>query len=223
MLLEYWILVHCRFNNFFYVYCKGKTPLLFFCSFCCCLLKEGWTLKDVQQFAIWGLVAYKLIGYKKPRVSKILSTKVYTLSPFYFPSLQKQSPLLFYKKVVLKYFAIITEKHLFWGLFLIKLQAFSPATLLKRNSNTAAFLSVFQNFKEHLFRRTSANGCSCSLLEVDYFAIYCTHSTLIHFTVYVNLYRRWAALYIFIYMWIYTDDEQLCIFLFAIAPWQEIR
>ena len=44
------------------------------------------------------------------------------------------------KKTFLKYFAIITRKHLFWGLFLIKLQAFSPATLLKRNSNRAAFL-----------------------------------------------------------------------------------
>ena len=48
------------------------------------------------------------------------------------------------------------------------------------------------------FLRTSANGCFCSPLEVDYFAIYWTHLTLIHFTLYVNLYRRWAALYIFI-------------------------
>ena len=146
MLLRYWILVHCRFNNFFYVYCKGKTPLFFICSFYCCLVTEGWTLKVVQQFSIRGLVAYKLIADKKPSVSKRLSAKVYTLSLFYFTLLQKQSPVLFYKKVVLKYFTIITEKHLFWGLFLIKLQAFSPATLLKRNSNTAAFLWILQNF-----------------------------------------------------------------------------
>ena len=44
------------------------------------------------------------------------------------------------KKTFLKYFAIITRKHLFWGLFLITLQAFSPATLSKTNSNTAALL-----------------------------------------------------------------------------------
>ena len=50
------------------------------------------------------------------------------------------------KKTFLKYFAIITRKHLFWGLFLIKLQAFSPATLWKRNSNRAAFLWILQNF-----------------------------------------------------------------------------
>ena len=127
---------------------------------------------------------------KKPSVSKRLSPKVSRLSPFYFTSLQKQSPVLFYKNVVLKYFAIITEKHLFWCLFLIKLQVVSPATLLKRNSDTAAFLWILRNFSEHLFRRTFANGSFCSLIEVDYFASYCTHSTLIHFTLYVNLYRR---------------------------------
>ena len=97
-------------------------------------------MKVVQQFAIRALVAYKLTAYKKPSVSKRLSAEVYILLPFCFTSLQKQSSVLFYKKVVYKYFAIITEKHLFWGLFLIKLQALSPATLLKRNSNTAAFL-----------------------------------------------------------------------------------
>ena len=146
MLLRYWILVHCRFNNFFYVYCKGKTPLFFICSFYCCLVKEGWILKVDQQFSIRGLVAYKLIAYKKPSVSKRLSAKLYTLSPFYFSSLQKQSPLLFYKNAILKCFAIITEKHLFWGLFLIQLQTFSSATLSKRNSNTAAFLWILRNF-----------------------------------------------------------------------------
>ena len=138
MLLRYWILMHCRFSNIFYVYCKGKTPLFFICSFYCCLVKEGWTLKVVRQFSIRGLV-----DYKKPSVSKRLSAKVYTLSPFYFTSLQKQSPVLFYKKVVLKYFAVITEKHLLWGLLL---QFFGPATLLKRNSNTAAFLWILRNF-----------------------------------------------------------------------------
>ena len=131
--------MHCRFNNPFYVYCKGKTPRFFICRFCCCLVKEGWTLKVVQQFAIRGLVAYEMIVSKKPSVSKRLSAKVYTLPPFYFTSLQKQSPVLFCKKVALKYFAIITENHWFWGLFLIKFQTFSPATWLKRNSNTAAF------------------------------------------------------------------------------------
>ena len=38
--------------------------------------------------------------------------------------LQKQAPELFYKKTVLKNFAIFTGKYLFWSLFLIGLQLF---------------------------------------------------------------------------------------------------
>ena len=47
---------------------------------------------------------------------------------------------MFIKIEVLKIFAIYTEKDLRWSLFLIKLQAFMPATLLKRNYNIDAFL-----------------------------------------------------------------------------------
>ena len=43
--------------------------------------------------------------------------------------------------------------------FLIIMQAFSPATLLKRDSKTGAFLWILRNFSEHLFWRTSVNGC----------------------------------------------------------------
>ena len=46
----------------------------------------------------------------------------------------------FFKIGVLKSFAIFKEKHLSWSLFLIKLQAFTHATLLKRDSYTSAFL-----------------------------------------------------------------------------------
>ena len=49
------------------------------------------------------------------------------------------------KKCVLKNFAIFTGKHLRWSLSLIKLQAFSPAALLKRDSNTGVFLCIMQN------------------------------------------------------------------------------
>ena len=42
---------------------------------------------------------------------------------------QKQPPVAFYKKVVLKNFAIFTGKHLRWGFFLTKLQAFRLPTL----------------------------------------------------------------------------------------------
>ena len=39
-------------------------------------------------------------------------------------------------KAVLKNFAILIERHPCWSLFLIKLQAFRSATLIKRDSNT---------------------------------------------------------------------------------------
>ena len=44
------------------------------------------------------------------------------------------------EKAVLNNFAIFAGKHLPCSLFLIKLQAFRPATLLKNDSNTGVFL-----------------------------------------------------------------------------------
>ena len=53
---------------------------------------------------------------------------------------KEEPPEEFYKKGVVKNFAIFTEKHLCWSLFLIKLQAYRPATLLKRDYNEEVFL-----------------------------------------------------------------------------------
>ena len=53
---------------------------------------------------------------------------------------QKQPPEVFCKKGVRKNFANFSGKNLCWSLFLITLQVFRPATLLKRYSNTDAFL-----------------------------------------------------------------------------------
>ena len=44
------------------------------------------------------------------------------------------------KKSILKNFSNFSGKHLCWSLVLIKLQAFRPATLLKRDSNTGVIL-----------------------------------------------------------------------------------
>ena len=60
---------------------------------------------------------------------------------------------MFFKKFVLKTFAIFTGKHPCGSPFLIKLQA-RPATLLKRDSNGSVFLWILQNFKQQLFYRT---------------------------------------------------------------------
>ena len=61
------------------------------------------------------------------------------------------------KKTLLTSFAIFTGKQLCWRFFLIKLQAFRPAILLKRDSNTGVFLCIlriFIFFEKHL--RTAA-------------------------------------------------------------------
>ena len=58
-------------------------------------------------------------------------------SAYYRNSLQR----CFIKKTVLKNFVIFTGKHLCWSLFLLRLQVFRT------------------NFYEHIFWRTSANGC----------------------------------------------------------------
>ena len=57
---------------------------------------------------------------------------------------------MFYKKAVLKNFAIFTGKHLCWGLFIKKLQTFRPATLLKRDF--CEYSEIFKNnyFEENL-------------------------------------------------------------------------
>ena len=56
------------------------------------------------------------------------------------------------KKAVLKNLAILIGKHLCWSLFLINLQAYKPATLLQRDSNTGVFLWILKNFKNLYFK-----------------------------------------------------------------------
>ena len=60
----------------------------------------------------------------------------------------------FFKITTLEKFAIFTREHLCWSLFVMKLQPWRPAFLLKRDSNTVVFLSIFQNLLEQLFYST---------------------------------------------------------------------
>ena len=59
---------------------------------------------------------------------------------------QKQPLGLFCKKGVLWNFANFTGNQLCWSLYLIELQAFRPAALLKRDSGTDVFLRNLENF-----------------------------------------------------------------------------
>ena len=47
---------------------QEKLHFSLICSFYCCLVKEGWVLKVVHQFAIWGLAAFRRATYKKINV-----------------------------------------------------------------------------------------------------------------------------------------------------------
>ena len=57
-------------------------------------------------------------------------------------NIHRKTPVLesLYDKVADLNFTKFIGKHLCWGLFLIKLQAFRPTTLLKNDSNTYIFL-----------------------------------------------------------------------------------
>ena len=57
--------------------------------------------------------------------------------------LQKQPFIDVFQRGVLKNFAILIRKHLCWSLFLIRLQAFRPATLLKRDTLKQMFFCNF--------------------------------------------------------------------------------
>ena len=53
---------------------------------------------------------------------------------------------MFFKISLLENFSDFTLKHLWWSFFLIKLQLWRLAILLKRNSNTGVFLSILRSF-----------------------------------------------------------------------------
>ena len=60
-----WILGYCRLNIYFTFFIKEKLHFSLICNFGCCLVKEVWALKVALQFAIRGIVAYKLVAHKK--------------------------------------------------------------------------------------------------------------------------------------------------------------
>ena len=82
---------------------------------------------------------------------------------FFFNTSEAVTIGVLWKKVFLKIWQYpqktVDWKHLCWGLVLIKLQVFRPATLLKRDYNTGVFLWIQSNFQECLFWRISTNGC----------------------------------------------------------------
>ena len=93
-------------------------------------------------------------------------------------AIQRQSTEMFYKKAVLKDFAMFTGNQLCWSLFIIKLQAFRPTVLLKILQhrcfpvNVTKFLrrAFFQNICKrcfslsyHIWGRHSFSSSECLL------------------------------------------------------------
>ena len=65
---------------------------------------------------------------------------------------------------VKKLFLKLSQKHLYWSLFLIKLQVFRPATLLKRDYNTVFSCEISEIFKNTFFEeylRTTGSHGTC--------------------------------------------------------------
>ena len=65
--------------------------------------------------------------------------------------LQSSRSQIFFKIGVIKNFSNFTGKYLCWSIFLIKLQTWRPAALLRRGSNTGVFLEIDEIFKNTFF------------------------------------------------------------------------
>ena len=94
------------------------------------------------------------IFYQKFIRTAILSKSLRAGVAVYLEDLQKQPPQVFYKKAVLKNFALFTGKNLCWSLILLK--TFRPTILLIRYRcfpvNISKFLrtSILKNIHERL-------------------------------------------------------------------------
>ena len=81
-----------------------------------------------------------------PNILKWQDCKIFTkLVPSQTPS-RSSHRRCSVEKGVLKNLRNFTGKHLCWSLFLIKLQTFRPATLLRRETKTGFFLWNLRNF-----------------------------------------------------------------------------
>ena len=118
---------------------------------------------------------------------------------------------MFFKIGVLRNFAIFTGKHLHLSNFLIKLQAFKPATLLKRDSNTGVFLLILWNFKEHFFRRTPPDDCFWRKLDTT------TYNAIVFLTKF-PLRMLWI-----LKKWTFVSDKSKKLFVFACLSQKSVK
>ena len=79
---------------------------------------------------------------------------------------------IFFKIIVRKNFAIFTRKHLCWRLFLIKLQVFRPATLLKRDFKDRCFPVNIAKFLRTAFSRNTDGRLLLEMSDVKLQKLY---------------------------------------------------
>ena len=89
-------------------------------------------LQTYKHIVFVVLVCYEVTVWEKSWVSPVLC---YDSDKF-----NSSRSQMFFKISALKNFAIFTGKHLCGSFILTKLQAFRPATLLKKDSHTGVFL-----------------------------------------------------------------------------------
>ena len=109
----------------------------------CSVLEINICLLDLQEIIIYKTIKKTFTAIYKGHFN-------WDSNPF-----QKKPPEVFYKKDVLKSFAIFSGKHLCWSLFLIKLKVFRSATFLKRDSSTGDFLWILWNLSEMCYYQFS--------------------------------------------------------------------
>ena len=93
-------------------------------------------------------VAYKSVAFKKACKLKICFKRIC------FWTTRSKPPEVFYKIGYSYKYRNIYRKDLCWSLLLIKLQAWKPAALLKRYSNTSVFLWIGKVFFCEIFTNT---------------------------------------------------------------------
>ena len=96
---------------------------------------------------VWGLwtsitkisfLCYFGPGRSRQRCTRLFSCKKMTKS-------RSSRSQMFFKKGVVKNFAIFSGKYLRWSLSLMKLLCWRPVTLWKRDCNTGVFLWIMRN------------------------------------------------------------------------------
>ena len=124
----------------------------------------------------------RIIRKEKIHLWELLSEVVVRLTTA--SALEETTVHIYYFKIaIVKYFAILTSKHLCWSLFLINLQV----VRLKRDCNTVSFLWILQSFflkfaKFLLLTSATLIRLVAALILISYLKENCSE---IHFKTYV--------------------------------------